>query len=289
MHIEEAEDLRLGVAEAVPDGARLERGVLGQFDNELHAQGPLAARMAIGKSEALVESLADRAYRAVAHDRQLRAHVHTGHEAVGGCAELVHALVGEAQAFDSLAVEERSADWRARPNLHQTAAHELRTDPLVELAHREHQSAVLLQECGSVGQFEGRVFHTEQRGCRFQQCIPKTQKRGTPAGADGIEQVENALLLHLDGHGNLSRVQVGKAGADALAHGDHAADAGGDVVGAFVAEHLQGHPRHGLALEGRVGGVLAERACKGGEKAAHSRAEAGAGNVHFHRLAVDLR
>ena len=65
----------------------------------------------------------------------------------------------------------------------------------------------------------------------------------------GIEQVKHALLRDLGGHGNLGRVEVGKAGADALGAGDHAADAGGNVVGALVAEDLQGHAGRGFALK----------------------------------------
>ncbi len=287
MHIEEAEDLRLRESEGVPDGARLQRRVFGQLDDELHAQSPLAARVALGQAEFLVKGLAHRAHRAVAHDGQLRAHVHSGHEAVGGSAGLVHALVGEAQTFDSVAVKERLADRSARPDLHQAAGHQLRANPLVELADGEHQSAVLVKEGGCPGQFEGRVFDAEKRACGFQQCVSKTQKRGAPAGADGVEQIEDALLLHIDGHGNLGRVQVREAGADALGAGHHAADAGGNIVSALVAEHLQRHSRHGFALEGRIGGVFAQRPGKVGEKAAHGRAKAGAGDVHFHRLAVD--
>jgi hypothetical protein len=61
MHVEEAEDLRLGKSEGVPDGAGLERGVFRQLDDELHAQRPLAPRVPAGKAELLVERLADRA------------------------------------------------------------------------------------------------------------------------------------------------------------------------------------------------------------------------------------
>jgi hypothetical protein len=63
MHVEEAEDLRLGKTEGVPDGAGFERGIFRQLDDELHAQRPLAVRRALGQAELLVESLADRAHR----------------------------------------------------------------------------------------------------------------------------------------------------------------------------------------------------------------------------------
>ena len=72
MHVEEAEDLRLRVAEAVPDGSGFESGVFRQLDDELHAQRPFALCVAFGQAELIVECLADRADRAVADDGQRR-------------------------------------------------------------------------------------------------------------------------------------------------------------------------------------------------------------------------
>ena len=46
MHVEEAEDLRLGIAEGVEDRAGLERGIARQIDHHLHAHGPFALVMA---------------------------------------------------------------------------------------------------------------------------------------------------------------------------------------------------------------------------------------------------
>ena len=122
-----------------------------------------------------------------------------------------------------------------------------------------------------------------------QEKIAKAQERGAPAGADGIEQVEDALLLDRSGHGNLSGIERGKAGANALGARDHAADARGQIVGALVAEHLQRHARRDRALECGVGGVLAPGLRERGQKSARGRAKAGASDVHVHRLAVDLR
>ncbi len=82
---------------------------------------------------------------------------------------------------------------------------------------------------------------------------------------------------------------VGKAGANSLGARDHAADAGGKIVGALVAEHLQRHARRDLAFERGIGGVLAPGLRQRGQKSAHRRAKAGAGDVDFHRLAVDFR
>jgi hypothetical protein len=120
MHVEEAEDLRLRVAEAVPDGSGLERGA---FDWSLRAArsrtscpAPTRGARALRAGRALVDGLADRADRAVADDGQLRAHIHSGHEAVGRRAGFVHALIGEAQSL-RLCCQRRAVrlpDFRAR-------------------------------------------------------------------------------------------------------------------------------------------------------------------------------
>ncbi len=142
MHVEKAEDLGLGESEGVPYGAGLEGGVFRQLDDELHAQRPLAAGVALGQAEALVEALADCAHGAVADDRELRAHVHAGQEAAGGRAQLIHALIGKTDAGDAAVLgvgdagEDRRGDGRAGPDLDEAARHQLRCDPLVELTDR---------------------------------------------------------------------------------------------------------------------------------------------------------
>ena len=132
-------------------------------------------RVAVGQAELLVDGLADCADRAVADDSELRAHIHSGHEAVGGRAGFVHALIGEAQAFDLLALEKRRADRRAGPDLDQAGGHQLRADPLVELADGEHQAAVLVEEGRGPGQREGMVLDAEQRSGRAQGSIGDAQ------------------------------------------------------------------------------------------------------------------
>ena len=155
-----------------------------------------------GQTEALVEPLADRADGAVAHDGELRANVHAGHEAVGGRAELVHALIGEAEAGYAAilrvrdAGEDGAADGSARPDLHEAVGHELRADPLIELADGEDQAALLVQKRRRPGQLEGMIFDPPPFP-KTKKIIAEAQQRGAPAGADGIEQVENALLLDL--------------------------------------------------------------------------------------------
>ena len=104
----------------------------------------------------------------------------------------------------------------------------------------------------------------------------------------GVEKVEDALAGDVGGHGDFGRIERGKTCADAAGQGDDAADAGGEVVGALVAEDLEGHAGCGFAFEGGVGGVLGPGLGEGGEKAAGGGAEADAGDVDVDGLAVDF-
>ena len=293
MHIEEPEDLRLGEPEGVPHRSGFERRVFRQLDDELHAQRPLAPRVTGRQAEALVEPLADRAYGAVAHHSELRAHIHAGHIALGRDAVLVHSLIGQAKSGDcsfcpaGVLREDGTAHRRSRPDLDEAGGHELRGDPLVELADRQHQPAVLVQEDRRPGQFESGIFDP-QRFSKAKEKISHAQRERTPAGADGIEQVEHALLPDRSRHGNLGGIQRGKACANSFGARNHAADACGQVVGALVAEHLQRHARRNLAFECGIGGILAPCLGQRGQKAARGRTKACADDVHVHRLAVDF-
>src|ERR1039458_890416 len=81
MNIEKAEYHRLGKAEGVEDRARFEINLGPKFDDELHAQRPLADLVARWSSQALVEVVTDRANRAISDDGERRAYIHPGSEA----------------------------------------------------------------------------------------------------------------------------------------------------------------------------------------------------------------
>ncbi len=114
------------------------------------------------------------------------------------------------------------------------------------------------------------------------------ERERAAAGADGIEEVENALLLHFRGHGNCGGIECGKAGANVVGAGDYAADACGEIVGALVAENLERHAGRDFAFECGIGGVLGPCLREGGKEAAGGRAEAGAGDVDVHGGAVEV-
>ena len=125
------------------------------------------------------------------------------------------------------------------------------------------------------------------RPSEAEEYIGEAQGEGTPAGAVGIEEVEDALGRDIGGHGDIGGIESGETGADAAGQGDDAADAGGEVVGAFVAENLEGHAGRDFAFEGGVGGVLGPGLGEGGEKAADGGTEADAGDVDIDGLTVD--
>ena len=137
MHVEEAENLRLRVAEGMEDRARLQFDLIGQFDHHLHAHGPFVLPMPGGQTEVFVELTAHRAHRTIAHHRQRRTNIH----------------IGEMHARHARALDERRHHRRSRPDLHRAGVHELAAHPLIELADGEEQSAILAQERGRVGQF----------------------------------------------------------------------------------------------------------------------------------------
>ncbi len=56
-------------------------------------------------------------------------------------------------------LESAVADWGAGPDLHQAGGHQLRADPLVELADGEDQAAVFVEEGWGPGEFEGVVSY----------------------------------------------------------------------------------------------------------------------------------
>ena len=121
MHVEEAEDLRLGIAEGVKDRAGFERRALGQIHHHLHADRPFALVVAIGQAELRIELPADRAHRPVAHHRQRGAHVHAGQEGRLGISVLIHALIGQADSRHPLVFDQRFLYRHSRPDLDRAA------------------------------------------------------------------------------------------------------------------------------------------------------------------------
>ncbi len=283
MHVEESEDLRLGIAKGVKDHAGFEGGVLGQVHHHLHADCPLALVVSFGQAEDFVELATDRAHRPIADHGQGGADVHAGQESVFGVAVLIDALVGQADSGHTAAFDERFLYGHSRPHLHGAGGHQLHADVLQELAERHHEAAFLVQEGRNVGQLDGMVFgHAEGAN----QAVAEVHGGGAAAGIGGVEQVRHLLLFDGDRHGDPAGIEIGHAGADTAGARDHAGDAEADIVGTLVAHHLQGEARIAGALdEGRAVGVH-QLAGERGEETGRGGAEADADDVDVHGLAV---
>ena len=60
-----------------------------------------------------------------------------------------------------------------------------------------------------------------------------------------------------------------------------------DVIGTFIADHLQRHAGHDLALEQNRSVLSSHGLAEGVEKTGRSRPEADAGDIDFHRLTIN--
>jgi hypothetical protein len=84
----------------------------------------------------------------------------------------------------------------------------------------------------------------------------------------------------------LGRIEVWEGGSEAARAGDDARDAESDVLGALIADDLEGSAGRNGAFERRRAIGVEQRPGEGGEEAAHGGPEADAGDVHVHPLAV---
>ena len=287
MHVEKSENFGLGISECVQDRAGFERATVGEIDDKFHAERPIVRVVSLGNTERLVELLSDRANRTVGHDGETRAHFHTGHESVGRLAVLRHALIDEPYAGHAAVLDDRFADGAAGPDLRGAGADDLLRDPLGELSHREDESAVLFEEVGRPRQFHRMVFHAQDRSERADGDIGDAHERGSPAGADWIEEVKNFFVRHGRGHRDVRGIEVRETFADRASARDNARDAEAEVVRTLVAQHLQRQARGDRAFDrrGAVGVEDAAPECR--EESAGRRTEADAHDVGVHARTFD--
>ncbi len=184
MHVEEAEDLRFGIAERVEDRAGFQRSALGQIHHHLHAHRPFALVVAFGQAELRIELPPHRAHRPIAHHRQRGAYVHAGQEAGLGIAVLIHALIDEADSQHPLVFDQRFLYRHSGPDLHRAGGHQLPADMLQELSQRHHQAALLVQEWRNVGQLHGMLAEPPRarESCRRQNACA-AERRLAPCGS----------------------------------------------------------------------------------------------------------
>jgi len=289
MDVEESEDFRLRVAEGVEHRARLERGIVRQIHDELHAHRPVASVMVFRQTEKVVQLPADRTDRAIAHHGQRGVNVHARRETAGGRALFAHALIEQADAGHFSVFNERLGDRHAGPDLHGARALHLRADPLHELSHREHHAAALVEEAGCPGQLQRLALEGQRPFARANEFVGEPQHGRTPARPGGIEQVKHLLFAHRRGHGDAGLVNIRNARPQGAGFRDHAGNAKADVVRAFVAKHLERQTgRHGAFHRGRAVG-MDELSGQRGKKTRRGRAEADADDVRVHARAVNGR
>jgi hypothetical protein len=262
------------------------RAAFRQIHHHLHPHGPLALMMAVRQPEFLVELPPHGSHRPVAHHRQGRIDIHSGHEPGFRIARAVHALVAQPDTGHALVhrVDERRFHGHAGPDLHRSRRHQLTAHVLQKLAQRHHQAALLMQERGHIRQLHA-VLAGEAEGAN--QPVRRAQRQRAAAGAHRVQQIDHFLARDRRGHGNLAGVEIRQGGANAARPRHYAGNTEADVVGALVAQHLERQPGIRRALHrGRAIGVH-QLAREGGQKTGGRRPEAHAHHVHFHLLPVD--
>src|ERR1039458_7839433 len=98
MNVEEAENLRLGEADGVQDGAGLQSATFAEFDDHLHAERPFAGAVAFGHAKLRVDFAPDRSHRAVAYYGQRGPQVHAWRKTCVGASLQISALICETDA-----------------------------------------------------------------------------------------------------------------------------------------------------------------------------------------------
>ena len=162
-------------------------------------------------------------------------------------------------------------------------------DPLIELAERENETAMLVHETGNEGKFDGVVARAQKWFEEAEHAIDGAKREGAMTGIDGIEKIDKIFFFYRRGHGNLRKVELRESGANATTARDGSGDAEAEAIGAFVADDLERRAGHGRAFDlGSAIGVE-EIPREGGEETAHGRTKADTGDVDLHLLALGER
>ena len=236
----------------------------GKFDDELHAHGPVAADGGLRACRIAASSCRPTAPTGPSPTTVSAAWMSMpGMKPAAGLPALSTPWSARRMPVTRSSSMSGLRNRRAGPDLHHAGGHELRADPLVELADGEHEAVVLVQERRERRAVRARGARTAAAKLeRADSRVGRAQGERAAAGAEGIEQVEHLLAGDGRGHGNLRRVEIGKAGANAARARDDAGDAEAEVVGAFVADHLQRHvrARRRFRRRGAVGSTRRARA-----------------------------
>ncbi|MEZ4654059.1 MAG: hypothetical protein R3E12_10870 [Candidatus Eisenbacteria bacterium] len=261
--------------------SRLQRGILGEIDDHLHADRPVALMLSLGQTEPFVQPLSDRPGGSIADHDQTGVHVHPRHVARLRRARTVGSLIDETDADDPVVLDQRLTHRHAGPELDEPGRHEPAGHPLVELPDGK-EDAVVLAEKVRDGRYLDRVVSVVGHSAQAVEC---SDARRTPARPDGVLEIDEPFRGHLRSHGNLGGVELRKGRPNPPRARHDSGNAEAEVVGSFEANDLQRQPRGDSTLECRLGGAFLQGLGERGEKPAGGRPESHARNVDVHALA----
>ncbi len=161
MNIEETDYFRLGISEAVKDRAGLEIDMFRQFNDGLHADGPIMFLVSRRHPETIIELASNGANGSVTNHGERGLDVHAGHITGVRFALPVDALIHHPHAHDGVILNQRLLHGHCGPYLHRAARHQLACHPLVELPNRHHQAVMFPEKLRRVGKFERVVIHRQ--------------------------------------------------------------------------------------------------------------------------------
>ncbi len=139
--------------------SRLESRIFTQLNHHLHAQRIFALLVPVRQTKLLIELPAHRSHRAVADHRQRRANIHSRQKVRVWIPLQVRSLIREPNSDNRIIFDQRSSDWRARPQLHDAGAHQLLAHPLIELPQSKNQSVMLLHKRRDIWQLQRLMPH----------------------------------------------------------------------------------------------------------------------------------
>ena len=167
---------------------------LGQIDDHLHADCPVALMVAVRHAEVFVELPADRAHGAVADHGQGRVNVHAGHEVGFRISGAIDTLIAQADAADAfLALVDDGAFDRACRARSAQCPDIMSCSPThcMNCPSERTRPSCFCRNGGHVGQFDGVIAGETEEA---HDAVGGPQGCGAAAGAAGIEQVDDLLF-----------------------------------------------------------------------------------------------
>ena len=214
--VHEAKDFGFRITECMNDRAGFERAGLRQFNDGLHAHGPVMLMIAGWQAEMLVELAADSADRSVADYGETRMDIHARHISRWiRIALLVHALICEAYTEDLVALQDRCTDGRTWPDLSKTGTHDLSADPGHKGPHGGYEAMMLLEEGGDPRQFDCIRTLLHGKAAALEDAIDKLGAGAAATSSDRVMEIYDMLGICGRCVGNLlGEIHIREGGLD---------------------------------------------------------------------------